>query len=100
VCLKWSNILLVVARSPRLKSLRRNSCYPENVTKILLNHIYFHKRNKLIDVNQRHKRKKYTRTQTKSFFSDDHIVVCIAKIICMYVNMECHEIRLIKVLLQ
>jgi hypothetical protein len=28
VCLKWSNILLVVARSPRLKSLRRNSCYP------------------------------------------------------------------------
>ncbi len=29
VCLKWSNILLVVARSPRLKSLRRNSCYPK-----------------------------------------------------------------------
>jgi hypothetical protein len=28
VCLKWSNILLVAARSPRLKSLRRNSCYP------------------------------------------------------------------------
>jgi hypothetical protein len=28
VCLKWSNILLVVARSPRLKWLRRNSCYP------------------------------------------------------------------------
>jgi hypothetical protein len=28
VCLKWSNILLVVSRSPRLKSLRRNSCYP------------------------------------------------------------------------
>jgi hypothetical protein len=26
--LKWSNILLVVARSPRLKSLRQNSCYP------------------------------------------------------------------------
>ncbi len=28
VCLKWSNILLVAARSLRLKSLRRNSCYP------------------------------------------------------------------------
>jgi hypothetical protein len=28
VCLKWSNILLVVARNPRLKSLRRNFCYP------------------------------------------------------------------------
>jgi hypothetical protein len=28
MCLKWSNILLVVARSPRLKLLRRNSCYP------------------------------------------------------------------------
>jgi hypothetical protein len=27
VCLKWSNILLVVARSPRLKPLRWNSCY-------------------------------------------------------------------------
>jgi hypothetical protein len=29
VRLKWSNILLVVARTPQLKLLRRNSCYAE-----------------------------------------------------------------------